>query len=406
LASLLSEVDIRVEDLPVEERDNLEVLSLTKRFGLMPQSERFEKRVATEDVHKYKVVRRGWIVYNPYVIWEGAIHALRRSRPGIVSPVYPVWRRNEEDCGFLDCMLRTPEMLANYEKLSAGAVNRRRSIKKNGFLSIKVALPSIEEQRKIARTLHLVRRFIEQQERVIERLAEFKKRLLHQVLTHGLYDEPQKQTDFGPVPQSWKLVTFSEAVRIKNGQVDPRQAPYREMLHVGPENIESGTGCLAELRTNAELQISSGNYHFMPGDILYSKIRPYLNKVALADFEGTCSADMYPLRPNDSNFERTFLFQLLLSDAFNKQAVPLQNRTGIPKINRIQLGSISLPRPPLGEQSLIGEMLNLCDKKFYVLRRKHAVLTAFARTLLHELITARIRVHNFDVSAIEMAAHD
>jgi len=71
LASLLSEVDIRVEDLPVEERDNLEVLSLTKRFGLMPQSERFEKRVATEDVHKYKVVRRGWIVYNPYVIWEG-----------------------------------------------------------------------------------------------------------------------------------------------------------------------------------------------------------------------------------------------------------------------------------------------------------------------------------------------
>src|SRR5439155_26270315 len=101
-------------------------------------------------------------------------------------------------------------------------------LKRTVFLSIKVALPSIEEQRKITRTLHLVRRFIEQQERVIERLAEFKKRLLHQVLTHGLYDEPQNQTEFDPVPQSWRMVTFSEAVRIKNGQVDPRQAPYRE----------------------------------------------------------------------------------------------------------------------------------------------------------------------------------
>jgi len=143
LRSLLREVDLRVKDLPDEDGKTLEVLSLTKRLGLIPQSERFDKRVATENVDKYKVVQPGWIVYNPYVIWEGAIHALRRRTPGIVSPVYSVWQRIEDDGGFVDFVLRTPELIQAYERLSAGAVNRRRSIKKSDFLSIAIPTPSI-----------------------------------------------------------------------------------------------------------------------------------------------------------------------------------------------------------------------------------------------------------------------
>jgi type I restriction enzyme, S subunit len=106
---LVREVNVRVKDLPPNEQNRLEVLSLTKRFGLIPQSSRFEKRVATENVDKYKVVRPGWIVYNPYVIWEGAIHALHSDRAGIVSPAYRVWERTEDDDGFLDLVLRTPQ---------------------------------------------------------------------------------------------------------------------------------------------------------------------------------------------------------------------------------------------------------------------------------------------------------
>src|ERR1039457_7360803 len=64
LGSLLREIDVRVMDLPRDQRKSIELLSLTKRFGLIPQSQRFEKRVATENVDKYKVVRPGWIVYN------------------------------------------------------------------------------------------------------------------------------------------------------------------------------------------------------------------------------------------------------------------------------------------------------------------------------------------------------
>src|SRR5262245_58916440 len=114
LSDFLEEIDIRVRDLPKRER-GIEVLSLTKRLGLLPQTERFDKRIATENVDAYKVVRTGWIVYNPYVIWEGAVHSLRRAEPGIVSPVYAVWKRKANDGGFLDLLLRTPALIQEYE---------------------------------------------------------------------------------------------------------------------------------------------------------------------------------------------------------------------------------------------------------------------------------------------------
>ena len=102
LGELLREVDVRQADLPKSEAEELKVLSLTKNHGLILQSERFGKRIATEDTSKYKVVREGQIVYNPYVIWEGAVHALRKHPAGLVSPVYPVWETREPDGGFID----------------------------------------------------------------------------------------------------------------------------------------------------------------------------------------------------------------------------------------------------------------------------------------------------------------
>jgi len=212
-----------------------------------------------------------------------------------------------------------------------------------------VPLPPLAEQKAIARDLAAVKRTIAAQERIIQTTTELKQALMQKLFSEGLRGEPQKQTEIGLVPESWEVVRFQESVNIKNGQVDPRKMPFAELLHVGPENIQSNTGRLLSLQTNAKLKISSGNYHFTSEDILYSKIRPYLNKVALPGFEGTCSADMYPLRPG-TRVTRQFLFYYLFSDGFKKAAISFQDRTGIPKINRMQLGSIRLPgsAPPSG----------------------------------------------------------
>src|SRR5262249_35746473 len=188
LDELLDEIDLRLRDLPPNERD-LEVLSLTKRWGLIPQSDRFKKRVATDDVSAYKVVRTGWIVYNPYVIWEGAVHALRRLESGVVSPVYVVWKRRDDDGGFVDLLLRTQELIHEYERLSAGAVNRRRSIRKSDFLSVRVRCPPLNEQRQIALLLSTVEHMIDRQERLIGLTTRLKKALLQKLFTEGSRNE-------------------------------------------------------------------------------------------------------------------------------------------------------------------------------------------------------------------------
>ena len=278
------------------------------------------------------------------------------------------------------------------------------TLDRNVFRVLPVVVPILSEQRKIASVLILVQRAIEQQDRLIALTTELKKSLMHKLFAEGIGGERQKQTEIGPMPESWEVRRLSDLVLIKNGQVDPRLAPYKEMIHVGPENIESDTGRLLNLQSNERLRISSGNYHFTAEDVLYSKIRPYLNKAALPAFEGTCSADMYPIRPKDKELSRDFLFQLILSDTFRKQAVSYQDRTGIPKVNRAQLGSLIILKPSFGEQTEIAKALTVLDERRNGIHRKRATLNDLFRTLLHQLMTAQIRVHDLDLSFLEQEA--
>src|SRR4030095_576628 len=145
-----------------------------------------------------------------------------------------------------------------------------------------------------------------------------------------------KETEIGPVPAHWDIDRFGNRVTTVSGQVDPKIEPYSKMLHIGPENIEEGTGRILNPKLAEELGLISGKYLFGPTDVLYSKIRPYLRKAALPPFEGICSADMYALQPKNS-LCRNYLYCWLFSESFTLQAISYQSRTGIPKINREQL---------------------------------------------------------------------
>jgi type I restriction enzyme, S subunit len=90
---------------------------------------------------------------------------------------------------------------------SLGSGSTFHPINKSQLASVEVNAPKfgLPEQRKIAGVLGVVQRAMEQQERVLALTAELKKTLLHQLFTTGLRGEPQKQTDIGPVPESWEV---------------------------------------------------------------------------------------------------------------------------------------------------------------------------------------------------------
>ena len=132
--------------------------------------------------------------------------------------------------------------------------------------------------------------------------------------------------------------------------VDPTLPLHRGLPHISAENIVPITGELIEVRSATEDGMESGKYLFDRDVVLYSKLRPYLRKAAVADFPGLCSADMYPLKTDLSRLLPDYLRALLVSAKFTAYANVESARSRMPKLNREQLFSYEVRLPPVAEQ--------------------------------------------------------
>lgn len=135
----------------------------------------------------------------------------------------------------------------------------------------------------------------------------------------------------------WETKRFDEVADIKSNLVEPSN--YLEFPHIAPDNIEKRTGILLDYHTIAEDGVKSGKHRFYAGQILYSKIRPYLSKVVMVDFDGLCSADMYPIESKENT---KYLLYYMLSDMFLEQASSAGSRSVLPKINQKELSAIKV----------------------------------------------------------------
>jgi type I restriction enzyme, S subunit len=203
-----------------------------------------------------------------------------------------------------------------------------------------------------------------------------------------------KQTEVGVIPEDWELRDLLGTLRIANGQVDPRQDPFRSMILVAPDHIERGTGKLLERRTAAEQGAISGKYRFNAGDIVYSKIRPYLRKAILADFDGLCSADMYPLKPI-ADVVAGFMLPVLLGHRFTRYAESVSIRTGMPKINRAEMAEFVVALPSKLEQRAIAKALSDVDALMGRLDRIIAKKRDLKQAAMQQLLTGQTRLPGF-----------
>lgn len=168
------------------------------------------------------------------------------------------------------------------------------------------------------------------------------------------------------ISSSDETVKLGDVSKISAKLVQPEQDNYSNLPHVSAENIESLTGRLLNIRSAKEDGMTSGKYLFDAGDILYSKLRPYLRKVAKPDFDGLCSADMYPIKTDESVLSMDFLKLLLTSNLFTDYANEKSARSRMPKLNREQLFDFEFRLPALEKQSqcvaLIGSFITLSEQ--------------------------------------------
>lgn len=196
------------------------------------------------------------------------------------------------------------------------------------------------------------------------------------------------------LPNGWQRRAFGEVTRIGNGQVDPKSEPYASLPHIGPENVVSNSGQIIAVKTCKELGLISGKYEFDEESVVYSKIRPNLNKACKPKFKGVCSADMYPIWVgNELNSE--YLLHFMLGPEFVKLAVAMSMRTGMPKINRSDLTSLAIMLPPIAEQKKIAKILSTWDEAIVSTEQLLTISQQQKKALMHLLLSGKSRFNGF-----------
>ena len=224
-------------------------------------------------------------------------------------------------------------------------------------------------------------------------IPEIKQRI--EQICQGNVPEGYKQTGQNIIPQGWKKLSFEQVAMVRSGLVSPKTEPYSSMLYIGPENIEKDTGRIQNVRFATELGLISGKFYFDAFSIVYSKIRPNLNKVCVPDFEGICSADCYSIKVRE-NIDRNYLFALMLSHQFYKRAVACSMRTGMPKINQDDLNTICLVFPDnLEEQQKISAILTTQDKVIELKEKRLAEKQRQKKYFMQQLLTSKRRLPGF-----------
>ena len=220
-----------------------------------------------------------------------------------------------------------------------------------------IPVPPLSEQSRIVAELDLLTGIIDKQNAQLKELNS-----LAQAIFYDMFGDPIEN------PKGWEVKKLGDVCSVVNGLVNPNEEPFCNYPHIGGANIQSNTGVFVDVKLAKDEGLISGKYLFDESMILYSKIRPNLNKVALPSFKGICSADMYPLITNTDVANKYYIKFSITHKKFIEYAVSHSGRANIPKINRDALLAYDLPLPPLALQQSFAEKIQSIEKQKETIR--------------------------------------
>lgn len=337
------------------------------------------------------LVYSGDLVISGINVAKGAITVYQGKEPVCATIHYSAYTFDDSkvDLDYFKFFVKSPAFLEILKQQIKGGI--KTEIKPKHLLPLEISIPDLSEQKRIVSVLSKNLKKTEELQKEIDSQKENVKLLRQNILQDAIegkltagwrkshpvikgnpdYDaealfekiQKEKATDkkqkkLQPItdeekpfeiPEGWKWVRFGAVVDIITNIVN--SSDYKNMIQISPDDIKKNTGELIyPLRTVKEKEIISVNHLFSNNMLIYSKIRPRLRKIVYVDFDGLCSADMYPLR---TSLNYIFLKLLMLSDYFDLEVYKFDNRVKMPKINQAQLNSIKFPLPPLKEQEEI-----------------------------------------------------
>jgi len=287
--------------------------------------------------------------------------------------------------------------LVSFEKFTKRAADGKFNFQLREFEStMRVPVPPLPEQRKIAYILSSVQKAIEQQDKLIKTSTELKKALMQKLFTEGLPmaegleagGRKMKHTEIGPVPESWEVNEMQNIVDFKTGKLNSNAANENGIYPFFTCSQE--TFKINTFAFDQEAILLSGNN----ARAIYS-VKHYKGKFNA--YQRTYVITII----NEEEYDYLFLKEALTRQLEYLKTISIGSQTRYLTLG--MLTTLQIPKPNLEAQKFIGKTVQQFDKKIELIEAKKQTLTALFKTLLHELMTGQRKVHEIDFRGLSVA---
>jgi type I restriction enzyme, S subunit len=277
------------------------------------------------------------------------------------------------------------------------------------ILSIPLPYPPLAEQKQIAAVLSAVQGAIERQERLIALTVELKKSLMHKLFTEGTRGEPLKQTEMGQMPDSWTVEPLGAHLLLAQYGLSVRGDEHGAIPMLRMTNQVDGRIVPNDLQYVTVNQADRLKFRVEPGDILFNRTNSFelVGRTAIFELDGEFVFASYLIRMRT---QQHTLRPEFLNHYFNWGAVQARLKSIASRavsqsnISASRLRGFVVPLPAVQEQDEIIECIDHVDRTRTLHQRERETLQDLFRTLLHQLMTAQIRVNDLDLSQLQAVA--
>jgi type I restriction enzyme S subunit len=301
-------------------------------------------------------------------------------------------KTNKVDARYLNCLLNSPSMNGYMLTLSNGATVGHLNV--NDIRKLELPpLPDITAQQKIAAILSAYDDLIENNQRRIALLEKMAEEIYREWFVRLRFPGYQQVKFVKGVPEGWRIVSI-DAISVEVRKSVKKKDLSSSCRYIGLEHIPRKSFALNDYFFADS--VDSNKLSFKAGDILFSKIRPYLHKVVLANFDGVCSTDAIVIRKRDVDCTG-FLLLTVFSETFIELATTASKGTKMPRADWDFLRQLKILFP--SEQLLIRFERLFADifSEIEALLKTNELLGRTRNELLPRLISGKLSVEHLDI---------
>ena len=337
------------------------VYSMTMHDGIVEQSGRFKKTIASRDTSSYKVVKKNQLVVG-FPIDEGVIYVQNHDQPGIMSPAYNVWDFDSDRIlpAYLEFVLHSPQSMAYYAEKMRGTTARRRTLTGDALKNMPVPVPSIEDQYAVVKALNCIKSQLAATQQMLDKLDQLGKSRFVEMFSGVDQTRPLE-----------KLIV--PKTRISYGIVQPGPEGTGDMGILRPVDIVDGRLCLKGIKRIDRKIGDSYRRTELTGNEILTVVRGATGQTVRS--EANCigmnvTRGIAVIRYDPSLIDPDYLVSYMNSDDGQRYIADHTQGATLQQINIADLKAMPIPAPSLKSQQRFAAFAAQVDKSRFIAQQQ------------------------------------